>query len=255
MLERLEEQTTLRVLIDRPQSGIVNMAIDEAILQAVAANEVPATMRFYRWSEPTISLGYFQKHDKLLGQDKVIQAMAVVRRQTGGGAILHDDELTYALILPLDKSADIEDTYRLVHDAFCAGLAACGVGAEYRGGGDGGHERAQRGPFFCFARTHRLDLMIGNDKLLGSAQRRIKNAVLQHGSLILDRHFTQQPSAAACPASKPPLDVQSLIATVAAAVSKGLGLRVVEGVLTGTEQQRQKELHRKYAGDEWNRQR
>lgn len=245
----------LRLIVDPARPGTLNMATDEAILEAVGAGEAPATLRFYQWDAPTISLGYFQKHDELGEQDEAVRELAVVRRQTGGGAILHDDELTYSLALRIGESGetDIESMYRLVHDAFISVLAGMGVVATYRGGDDRGN--AQRGPFFCFARTHRLDLVLGTDKLLGSAQRRVKNAVLQHGSLILGRHFRQQPSAAVGAVTEGTFDSDSFAAKVADVVAGALELKVKAGELTNAEQQRLTELQAKYGGPDWTEQR
>lgn len=253
--DELPAEGQLRLIIDPAQNGVLNMATDEAILQAVGAGESPPTLRFYRWDEPTISLGYFQKYDEFLQQDEVIRNLAVVRRQTGGGAILHDDEITYSLVLPTGENSDtdIELMYRLVHDAFIATLAELAAPADYRGGQDRGN--AQRGPFFCFARKHRLDLVIGADKLLGSAQRRIRNAVLQHGSLIFGRHFLQQPSAALNDAIAAPLDSKVFLAEAAQKIGDGLGKTVANGELTDLERSTLPTLQSKYAGDEWNRQR
>jgi len=233
------------------------MAVDEAILQAVNDGSSPATLRFYQWSQPTISLGYFQKYQEFTGQDDEIRQLPCVRRQTGGGAILHDDELTYSLVLPLKEKTpakNIEYMYQLVHDAFIAVLTDLGIKVGYRGGNDKGN--SQRGPFFCFSRTHRLDLLLENGaKLLGSAQRRIKNAVLQHGSLILQRHFPQQDSASLAQETEKPIDLKSFIAEIAKHIGSQLHLKPVDGKLNKSEDDRRLELEEKYAGDAWNRQR
>ena len=272
-MNNINNHSVLRTIIDGPLPGVVNMAVDESILQAVNGGTSPATLRFYRWEQPTISLGYFQKHEDLVLQDEVIRRMPVVRRQTGGGAILHDDELTYSLVLPLNKPkqstniescrvgsystrfSDIENLYQLVHDGYLAALAELGVRAEYRGGADSGS--AQRGPFFCFARLHRLDLVVDGDKLLGSAQRRIRNAVLQHGSLILARHFHQQPCAQLEEAVTVtgPIDLNMLIDDVTDYISGQLRLKRAEGQLSDKEQEQSVKLQKKYNGREWNRQR
>lgn len=250
-------QSTLRVIQDEAKPGAVNMAIDEAILEAVNEGLSPATLRFYRWEEPTISLGYFQKYEELAEQEEAIRRMPVVRRQTGGGAILHDDELTYALILPIrgpkESVTSIEAMYQIVHDAYIRSLERLGVRADYRGGEDRGN--AQRGPFFCFARRHRLDLVVGKDKLLGSAQRRVKNAVLQHGSLILGRRFQQQPSAAVAEAAQREVDMELFIRGVIEVISEHLELKVVEGAMSEDEMSRLGRLRAKYEGAEWNQQR
>jgi lipoate-protein ligase A len=182
--------------------------------------------------------------------------MPVVRRQTGGGAILHHDELTYSLVLPLaekDEATDIAGMYKLVHDAYMAALGKLGLDVDYRGGQDEGN--AQRGPFFCFARMHRLDLVAGGAKLVGSAQRRAKHAVLQHGSLILQRHFEQQPSAEVVAGAEKAIDVRAFVAEVAGRIGEQLGLRVAVGRLSEGELRREAELQEKYAGEAWNRQR
>ena len=257
-MNNINNHSVLRIIIDGPLPGAVNMAVDESILQAVNEGASPATLRFYRWDEPTISLGYFQKHEDLALQDGIIQQMPVVRRQTGGGAILHDDELTYSLVLPLNEPkqlTNIENLYQLVHDGYLATLAKLGVRAEYRGGTDSGN--AQRGPFFCFARRHRLDLVVDGDKLLGSAQRRIRNAVLQHGSLILRRHFPQQPCAQLEEAAtaKKPIDLNTLIDDVTDYISGQLRLKRADGQLSDKEQEQSAKLQKKYNGHKWNRQR
>jgi len=241
--------------IETPRAGWWNMAVDEAILQGVNEGASPPTLRFYRWAEPTISLGYFQKFEEYLAQDEQIRRMPLVRRQTGGGAILHDDELTYALVLGLEgrQGPEIEGFYRLVHDAFRAVLERWGVRAAYRGQEERGN--VQRGPFFCFSRKHRLDLVIGQDKLLGSAQRRIKKAVLQHGSLILGRHFAQQESAELAREVQGSFDLAELVAATAGQVAARLNSEMVQGELNAYEHSRLAELEAKYAGRAWNRQR
>ena len=252
----MDSQKTIRILIQPAQDGAVNMAIDEAILEAVNAGKSPTTLRFYQWKVPTISLGYFQKHKQFLGQAGPITKMPLVRRQTGGGAILHNDELTYSLILPLDgtvPSTDLNKMYKLVHNAFIDVLADLDITATYRGGKD--NANSQRGTFFCFARTHRLDLMIGNDKLLGSAQRRTKNAVLQHGSLILNRHYSQQPSAELTKAAKAPIDLDMLTKNIANHIAANLKLKPAQAKLTNNEQKLTATLENKYTNQQWNQQR
>ncbi|MBN1436029.1 MAG: lipoate--protein ligase family protein [Sedimentisphaerales bacterium] len=249
----------LRLVIDPPLAGAHNMAVDEAILNSVNDHTAPPTLRFYQWDQPTISLGYFQKFAEVADQHSDVARLPVVRRQTGGGAILHDDELTYSLVLPLDlgnQHTDIEKLYGIVHDSFIQSLAWFGINAEYRGGDDRGN--AQRGPFFCFARTHRLDLVVGPDKLLGSAQRRMKNAVLQHGSLIIRRHFPQQPAAEAAQIaeqSKNFFDLDKLIELTAQQIAAQLKLALEIAPLTALEKALAQQFEDKYNGEDWTEQR
>ncbi len=255
-----QAQNILRILTDAPLAGAVNMARDEAILEQVNDGQSPPTLRFYQWYEPTISLGYFQKYEQFQQQDEVIRKMPAVRRLTGGGAILHDSELTYSIVLPLGERADdycinteilgIENLYQLIHNSFTDVLTELGINIAYRGGTDRGN--SQRGPFFCFARLHRLDLVVGNDKLLGSAQRRITNAVLQHGSLILTRNFNQQPCAESVKAARKPIILSDITTQLANIISRKLGLVSKTGQLSLAEQCKASKLQHKYESDLWN---
>lgn len=188
---------SIRVIRDDPSDGPTNMARDELLLQRIGRGESPPTLRLYGWSTPTVSLGYFQRYRHFEELPPPAGALPVVRRLTGGGAILHDLELTYSLTLPVSHaltSPPIARLYTAVHDAVVEAVAGWKIdarpsGRPNRGGGS-------KGPFFCFARRYEVDVLIGPDKLAGSAQRRTSRSVLQHGSIILQRRFDQQPSAA-----------------------------------------------------------
>src|SRR5687768_10145995 len=111
-----------RVMIDPPSGGAWNMGVDEALLESAAAGV--ATLRFYQWSEPTLSLGYFQPYgDRQLHAPS--RPAACVRRTTGGGAILHDRELTYSFATPATArfSASAEAYYAAFHETLIAVLA------------------------------------------------------------------------------------------------------------------------------------
>jgi len=184
----------LRWLIDPPADGVTNMARDEAILTSVGRGDAPPTLRFYRWNPPTISLGYFQAYADYEALPPPAGDLSIVRRQTGGGAILHDLELTYSLTAPLDHplagKGHPSRLYYLVHDTLADLLARAGIVVR-RGPKDLG-TCSHNGPFFCFERYCCFDLMAEDGKIMGSAQRRTRDAVLQHGSLVFDRRFDQQ---------------------------------------------------------------
>jgi lipoate-protein ligase A len=203
-------QTDCRLIIDPPASGAHNMAVDEALL-VDAAEHNTATLRFYKWSEPTLSLGYFQRFTDR-EQHLASSTCAVVRRQTGGGAILHDRELTYSLTLPPSHplTKQNEKLYQIVHEVFVEILSPCDQPSASTHSlqirGQGSKVQPASEPFLCFQRQSPGDVVFldsnapANDvtlsqiptpaesvKILGSAQRRYRGALLQHGSLLMDR--------------------------------------------------------------------
>jgi len=243
---------TLRLLRDPPQSGPINMAADEALLLGVGSGQSPPTLRLYEWDPPTISLGYFQPYAEYEALEPPARDLPVVRRQTGGGAILHDRELTYSLTLPVGHellNGNPNRLYELAHDALIACLGHLGLRARRGGPTDG--STAARGPFFCFARRHRLDVLVGQDKLAGSAQRRTRHGLLQHGSIILERRYPQQPAAAMSEATR--AEVSELADGFAAAFAATAGVTIAPGSWTLEERQATEELVHKYAGTEWTR--
>ena len=185
----------LYVFHDPPLDGADNMARDEHLLHSEELR--PAVLRIYGWSPPTISLGYFQRYQALADLPEELRGLAVVRRQTGGGAILHDREITYCLVvddsLPITRQSPA-GLYRLVHACWRDALAADQPRVELAPDSLP-FPSPRSGPFFCFQKPGQTDLVVGDEKLLGSAQRRISGQVLQHGSLLLDQRFAAHPGA------------------------------------------------------------
>lgn len=172
-------------------SGAWNMAADEWLLvRAVEAGE--ASLRFYVWDQPTVSLGHFQEAAEIPPQ---LAALPAVRRLSGGGAIIHDQELTYSLALPVSHplANNPRQIYELAHHAIREALARLGASIDFRG--ETNSDLAGR--YLCFGRGDSFDLVVssatqspyqnelGPWKVVGSAQRRRKGAVLQHGSILL----------------------------------------------------------------------
>ena len=166
------------------------MAVDETLLNSM--NESPlATLRFYQWKTPTLSLGYFQSaHDREQHQASVDVDM--VRRLSGGGAILHDHELTYSLILPEAHPSvrDVHLLYDLVHETIVVELR------KMISKNKDWHialwtQKREAPPFLCFQRRFVGDIVLENSeqsiahKVAGSAQRRRSGHILQHGSILL----------------------------------------------------------------------
>lgn len=169
-----------------PRDGVVNMAVDEVLLESALGDGV-CTLRWYRWSEPTVSLGYFQPAISASAPHapEGLHTLPQVRRLSGGGAILHHHEWTYSLAVapahPL--AAHPEQLYRRVHERLIAWLQQHSLDARLRN--EAFDKRGE--PFLCFGRGDPNDIVVGRHKVVGSAQRRRRGAVLQHGSLLLSK--------------------------------------------------------------------
>jgi lipoate-protein ligase A len=179
----------LRLIFDPPAAGAWNMAVDEGLLQTAATSGV-ATLRFYTWEEPTLSLGYFQAAaDRQLHPSS--RECPMVRRASGGGAIIHDRELTYSFAWPQTsgKAGPATQLYDALHQTLVEALGEFGVEADLYHATDcsrGAIDPAAE-PFLCFQRLTCGDVVCGGAKIAGSAQRRRRGAVLQHGSVLLSR--------------------------------------------------------------------
>lgn len=175
-----------RLIIERtPRTGAWNMAIDEAIMEAVAAGEALPTLRFYAWEPPCLSLGKRQPLDGIDLARCRVDGIDVVRRATGGFAILHTDELTYSIATqPNDPRADgaILDAYRKLSQGLLAGLQLLGALPRMNPVVPGGVHNASAA---CFEMPSAYEIVVGQQKLIGSAQARPAGRVLQHGSLPL----------------------------------------------------------------------
>lgn len=179
-----------RVLRFRNHSAAENMAIDEAILESHLRGLTPPTLRFYGWTTPAVSYGYNQ----VLPEETIARIKAegldVVRRPTGGRAVLHMGEFTYSFVGSSSTqefqkgflSSTISEAYRQICNGLQGGLARLGVEVEL-----GKAQAAYRQQQDCFLATTGADLHYNGKKLVGSAQLRRKHAVLQHGSLLLNQ--------------------------------------------------------------------
>jgi lipoyl(octanoyl) transferase len=169
--------------------GPTNMAADEAMLES-AAERVVASLRFYTWTEPTLSLGYFQPAEAR--RACTAAELPWVRRSTGGAAIVHHRELTYALALPPGKAWQSRESWVCrFHNLLKNMLVKAGVPARSVACG----EERQLGDVLCFLHQTPGDLLIEGSKVAGSAQRKRRGALLQHGSILLARseHASQLP--------------------------------------------------------------
>jgi lipoate-protein ligase A len=245
--------SVLHVFRDPPLDGPANMARDEHLLHSGSLR--PAVLRLYAWSPPTISLGCFQRYGDLAHLPPALRELPAVRRCTGGGAILHDRELTYCLALddslPAGRLPPAE-LYGLVHRLWRDVLAADGWPA--RMAPDSLPFPSPRGgPFFCFERPGRTDLLLDGGKVLGSAQRRIPGRTMQHGSLILGRRFDAHPGAHL---GEPAADViERWTEAFLQDLARELGLAPRPAAWTPPRLADVQQRRARYAGDEWLRRR
>jgi lipoate-protein ligase A len=174
-----------RLLITGVSGGAMAMAIDHAIMEAVAEERVPPTLRFYAWEPACLSLGYTQPATDVDRERLAARGWEVVRRMTGGRAILHTDELTYSVAVPAGHAivaGDVVESYRRLSQALLAGLRRLGAAPQ-------ADRRAQaaastKGPV-CFEVPSHYEITVDGKKLIGSAQVRKWGIVLQHGSFPL----------------------------------------------------------------------
>jgi lipoyl(octanoyl) transferase len=184
-------RATWRLIVDPATDGPSNMAVDEAILHAVAGGTRPPTLRFYGWSPACLSLG---RNQPLADADQAACQAAgidVVRRPSGGQAVLHADELTYsAIFLQTDPRSEggVLEAYRRISDGLLLGLQALGVAAIQAVGQRGGDHLSTP---ICFENPSEYEVTVGGRKLVGSAQWRSRGGVLQHGSLPLFGDLTR----------------------------------------------------------------
>lgn len=172
-----------RLLLAPPRSGAENMARDTA-LQARAAKTTETVFSIYSWSRPTLSLGRNQPARDHYDPNRMRDAdVDVVRRPTGGRAILHHHEITYSVTAPLDGAGSLRESYARINQILLDGLARLGVVAA-----QASPTRRAAVPSIrpCFEEPAEGELMAGGGKLVGSAQCRDQHALLQHGSILVD---------------------------------------------------------------------
>jgi lipoate-protein ligase A len=169
------------------------MAVDEAILEAVGRGEVLPTLRLYAWDPPCLSLGIFQLFSDIDAPALHRLGWEIVRRPTGGRAILHTDELTYAVIAPLHEprvAGSVLESYSRLSQALLLALNLLGLPAEAAAKPPALAD-TQAGGAVCFEVPSNYEITVQGKKLIGSAQARRRDGVLQHGSLPLSGDLTR----------------------------------------------------------------
>lgn len=179
-----------RLLRDGVAEGTRNMAADEALLRACAAGDAPPTFRLYRWKGPVLSVGYFQDVDREIDLEACrALGVGVVRRPTGGKAVLHGEDLSFSVVAaesyePFRGRA--RALLRRIGRALIASLKRCGVDAEFAATDDaeGGRSRLPEGPA-CFQSLQPHEVVVGRRKVAGIAQARRNGGVLVHGAVLI----------------------------------------------------------------------
>jgi len=201
---------TWRVIFDEARPGAMNMAFDHALTTSPRRGE--GVLRLYSWASPTVSFG---RHEPASGaydaEAGKASGIGFVRRPTGGRAVYHDAELTYAVVLPDRTSGGPKGVYSKINEGLALGLKQLGVDASVAAAGV--VLAPDAGP--CFQVPAPGEILAGGQKLVGSAQVRIGSSLLQHGSIILDGDQSQL--SRLCPGAGPiqaPASLRALIGEV-----------------------------------------
>ncbi|MCH7562230.1 MAG: hypothetical protein IH968_00280 [Gemmatimonadetes bacterium] len=246
-----------RVLIDPPMAGFENMARDHALAEELEAGH--AVLRLYRWDRPTVSLGR-NEPGKCYDTDRARECgIPFVRRPTGGRAVLHSDELTYAVVAPLRALGGLRQVYERVNEGLMMGLRALGADVELASS-SGAASKPDAGP--CFRKPSPGEVTAGGRKLIGSAQARIGAGFLQHGSLILggdqgplerlrrDGQVVENPATLSGLLGRSP-GWDEVTGAIRAGLKEALGGRWSDGAMHGHESATQARLEVMYSSDDW----
>jgi lipoyl(octanoyl) transferase len=217
---------TWRLLIDGEQSGARNMGVDEALLDAVNDGASIPVLRLYAWQPACLSLGYAQRSRDVDRERLAARGWHVVRRMTGGRAILHTDELTYSVTLPLTHplaAGGIIESYKRLSAALLSAVIQTGAAVS----ADRHDKRqGQRPGPVCFEVPSDYEITAGGKKLIGSAQVRRKNAMLQHGSIPLTGDISRICDVLAFPDEQTRAENRRHVSERATTLSDALGRQI-----------------------------
>jgi lipoyl(octanoyl) transferase len=268
------EKSTWRLIEHPPSKGAWNMAVDEAILESVYQGASMPTLRLYAWEPACLSLGHAQPFEEVNKQALVANGWEVVRRPTGGRAILHVDELTYAVIAPEREprvAGGVLSGYLRLSQALLQVLEILGLDPEAKEKHP--HEKSKKKNPVCFEVPSNYEITVNGKKLIGSAQARRKEGVLQHGALPLYGDLTRIVTALQFESEAKRAQAESRLLAHATTVELELGkivswrdaseafkqafesmlnLELVPGNLTKDEKRQAEELMKqKYAHPSW----
>ena len=256
-----------RLIIDGDLPGATNMAHDVAILEAVAAGSSPPTLRLYGWSPPCLTLGRHQGIDAADLEFCRSNGIDVVRRPTGGRALLHHLEQTYSVVAPLGNGPlpkPLQQAYSTICRSLVAAMQSIGVRAELTGGEVNLQLPGPRTTVPCFEAPAGGEVVVNGRKLVGSAMRAHDGVILQHGAILLD--WDDRLQAGSMGVGRP-ADLRTSITTlkdeaagglsrqevgdaVVDAIGSTLAVELEPGSMTDTESNRARELIGSFAVDD-----
>lgn len=260
-----------RLINPEVNNGFYNMAVDEAISIACREGIVPPTLRFYTWSPPCVSIGYFQKASSVFSAS--VPDKEIVRRITGGRAVFHGNDLSYSIVCNTGNSMfpyNIPGTYHVITAAFITGLEYLGITPDplntqpesprktnyRRSQPQAGRRNIEyyRSPI-CFVTTLGHEITVNSQKLIGSAQRRWPDLFLQHGSILMTGSLQENGSNSISLSEvlKDRFDADKIILALCAGFQKTLGITLVETCLSQYELDLAESLaEEKYSKASWN---
>jgi lipoate-protein ligase A len=227
------------------------MAADEVILEGAVGGT--ASLRFYTWTVPTLSLGYFQPHIERLANPEYA-SLPWLRRASGGAALVHDRELTYCLALPAGSEWQRrgESWICRMHGIISAALKHCGVETDHGLCG----QQTKLGPVLCFLHHTPGDLILKGHKIAGSAQRKQRGAIMQHGGVLLGKSPHTPGLAGIRELAGVAIPIDQLVQAIAREFANQTGWKFVPSDWTAAECERTRELAKAKYGDEaWNQKR
>ncbi|TCP59384.1 lipoate-protein ligase A [Tumebacillus sp. BK434] len=271
---------TWRVLNTGFSGPAWNMAVDEAILNAHSRGLVPPTIRFFGWDPATLSIGYFQRSAKEVNFDALqAKGLGFVRRPTGGRAVLHDQELTYSVIVseshPMMPTS-VNESYRVLSMGLLEGFRELGLQAEMVSLADEEEKKKfeSMGSAACFDSPSWYELVVEGRKVVGSAQVRQLHTILQHGSILLDldaellfsvltfsserirermMETFKERAVSIKDFSGQVISYEQAVTAFTTGFARGLGVQLEAAGLTPFEQELAEQLVRdKYGADSWN---
>ncbi|WP_096434694.1 lipoate--protein ligase family protein [Alteribacter populi] len=257
-----------------------NMALDEKLMEWHREGKTPPIVRFYGWEPATLSVGYFQKVEKDIDLEAVKRhGLGFVRRPTGGRAVLHEDELTYSVIVSEDHPQmpdSVTEAYRVISQGLLEGFIDLGLDASFSVPRSEEERNNLKNPrsAVCFDASSWYELVVEGRKIAGSAQTRQKGVVLQHGSIILsldeDKLFDvfnypservrermqrsfKNKAVAIEELLGEKIDVEQAKEAFRTGFEKGLGIDLIPYILSEEEgKEIEKLMEEKYSTDAWN---